>query len=178
MRSVGLWIYAVAARRVRRRGRGRIAELRRRIAALGATTLAIGLLVALPWYVYLQVEYGDPIFGGRPEITQGAPAPPSAVPVRTLASSTAAPPPVRAPLSFFTGTGLPESITHPYRGEENVAFVPILLADTWGDFFGFWSWGIPDAALDPPDRGRLEASNGRRPAHVRHRERPAGPARR
>jgi hypothetical protein len=126
------------------------------MAALGATTLAIGLLVALPWYVYLQVEYGDPIFGGRPEITQGAAAPLSAVPVRTLASSTEAPPPVRAPLSFFTGTGLPESITHPYRGEEDVAFVPILLADTWGDFFGFWSWGIPDAALDPPDRGRLK----------------------
>ena len=140
VRSVGLWIYAVAAVAFVVAVAVASPGLRRRTAALGATTLAIGLLVALPWYVYLQVEYGDPIFGGRPEITQGAPAPASAVPVRTLASSTEAPPPVRAPLSFFTGTGLPESITHPYRGED-VAFVPILLADTWGDFFGFWSWG-------------------------------------
>jgi hypothetical protein len=155
VRSVGLWIYAVAAVAFVVAVAVASPGFRRRTAALGATTLAIGLLVALPWYVYLQVEYGDPIFGGRPEITQGAPAPASPVPVRSLASTTEAPPPVRAPLSFFTGTGLPESITHPYRGEENVAFVPILLADSWGDFFGFWSWGIPDAALDPPDRGRL-----------------------
>ena len=156
VRSVGLWIYAVAAVAFVVAVAVASPGLRRRMAALGATTLAIGLLVALPWYVYLQVEYGDPIFGGRPEITQGAPAAPSsAAPVRTLASSTEAPPPVRAPLSFFTGTGLTESITHPYRGEEDVAFVPILIADTWGDFFGFWSWGIPDAALDPPDSGRL-----------------------
>jgi hypothetical protein len=155
VRSVGLWIYAVAAVSFVVAVAVASPGLRRRTAALGATTLAIGLLVALPWYVYLQVEYGDPLFGGRPEITQGAPAPFSAVPVRILASSTVSPPPARAPLSFFTGTGLPESITHPYRGGENVAFVPILLADTWGDYFGHWSWGIPDAAIDPPDRGRL-----------------------
>ena len=73
VRSVGLWIYAVAALALvvafasRRRAR-------RRIAALGAVALALGLLVPLPWYVYLQVEYGDPLFGGRPEISQGAPA--------------------------------------------------------------------------------------------------------
>ena len=35
------------------------------------------------------------------------------------------------------------------------AFVPILIADTWGDYFGEWGWGIPDATLDPPDRRRL-----------------------
>jgi hypothetical protein len=88
------------------------------------------------------------------------PAP--AAPLRTLASSAQAPaqappPPVRAPLSFFTATGLPESITHPYRGGEKAAFAPILVADTWGDFFGEWSWGIPDATVDPPNRARLEA---------------------
>jgi hypothetical protein len=157
VRSVGLWIYAVAAIAFVVAVVVASPGLRRRTAALGATALAIGLLVALPWYVYLQVEYGDPIFGGRPEITQGARAPTG--PVRTLASSTEAPAPapIRAPLSFFTATGLPDSITHPYRGGENAAFAPILLADTWGDFFGEWSWGIPDAALDPPDQARLMA---------------------
>jgi hypothetical protein len=159
VRSVGLWIYAVAAAAFVVAVVVASPGLRRRTAALGGMALAIGLLVALPWYVYLQVEYGDPIFGGRPEITEGSPAPAPPAPVRTLASSTEAlsPPPVRASLAFFTATGLPESITHPYRGGEEVAFAPILLADTWGDFFGEWSWGIPDASVDPPDRGRLEA---------------------
>jgi hypothetical protein len=153
VRSVGLWIYAVAAVAFAVAVVCASPGLRRRTAALGATALAVGLLVALPWYVYLQIEYGDPIFGGRPEITQGAPPPP----VRTLASSAEAPVPVRAPLSFFTSTGLTDSLTHPYRGGGGAAFVPILLADTWGDYFGAWSWGIPDAASDPPDRGRLTA---------------------
>jgi hypothetical protein len=154
VRSVGLWIYAVAAVGFVVAVVVASPGLRRRTAALGAAALAIGLLLALPWYVYLQVEYGDPIFGGRPEITQGAPAPPNAA-VRTLASTESGPQAVRAPFSFFTATGLTESITHPYRGGGGAAFVPILFADTWGDYFGQWSWGIPDAATDPPDRGRL-----------------------
>ena len=155
VRSVGLWIYAVAAvassrSRSHRRAYGaaspRSARRRSRSAcswrSRGTSTSRSSTATR---------SSAD---GPR---SPRALRPPSAVPVRTLASSTEAPPPVRAPLSFFTGTGLPESITHPYRGEEDVAFVPILLADTWGDFFGFWSWGIPDAALDPPDRGRLRS---------------------
>jgi hypothetical protein len=156
VRSVGLWIYVaafitfVAALILRRTDR-------KRIAAVAATALALGLVVPLPWYVYLQVEYGDPIFGGRPEITQGI-----APPVRTLAASgTEAappePPPLRAPLSFFTATRLPESITRPYRGALAPAFVPVVFADAWGDYFGQWRWGIPDASSDPPDEQRLEA---------------------
>jgi hypothetical protein len=174
VRSVGLWIYVAAlatfvvALALRRADR-------RRIALVGATALSLGLLVPLPWYVYLQVEYGDPIFGGRPEITHAVGLPTQkrgeakATPhrtahaagqsVMTLAADreeSAPPPPLRASLSFFTATGLPASIRTPYRGLLEPAFVPVLLADAWGDYFGHWRWGIPDAAHDPPDAQRLE----------------------
>ena len=73
VRSVGLWIYVAAlitfvAAIILRRADWK------RIAGVAATALALGFLVPLPWYVYLQVEYGDPIFGGRPEVTVGASA--------------------------------------------------------------------------------------------------------
>ena len=153
VRSVGLWIYAVAALAlvvaivVAHRDR------RRRVAATACVALVLGALLPLPWYVYLQVEYGDPLFGGRPEIRQGAP--PAARSFRTLATASAEPRASRASLTFFTATGLPESITHPYRGVREPAFLPVVLADTWGDYYGQWRWGIPDATLDPPNRRRL-----------------------
>jgi len=158
VRSVGLWIYAVAALAIAVAVAVGTRGTRRRTAAVGATALVIGALVPLPWYVYLQVEYGDPVFGGRPEITEGAPqlsrTPREGIPIR-LPTATAEPRAARAPVSFFTATGLPESITHPYRGRDEEPFAAILLADTWGDYFGEWSWGMPTAALDPPDRQRL-----------------------
>ena len=153
VRSVGLWIYAVTALTlvvgivVARR------DQRRRVAATACVALVLGALLPLPWYVYLHVEYGDPLFGGRPEIRQGAP--PAAPSLRTLAAVSAEPRASRASLTFFTATGLPESITHPYRGVREPAFMPVVFADTWGDYFGQWRWGIPDATLDPPDRQRL-----------------------
>ena len=154
VRSVGLWVYLAAlltfvVALILRRADWR------RIAVVAATALALGLVVPLPWYVYLQVEYGDPIFGGRPEITHAV-GTPTLTFAAGRADAVAAPPPVRAPLSFFTATGLPELITHPWRGSLEPAFVPVVLADAWGDYFGQWRWGIPDAASDPPDRRRLE----------------------
>lgn len=160
VRSVGLWVYAVAALAIAVAVVVGTRGTRRRMAAVGATALVIGALVPLPWYVYLQVEYGDPVFGGRPEIVQGAPEPGgttrAGTPIRLpTATAPAEPRAARAPLSFFTATGLPEAITHPYRGRGEEPFAAILLADTWGDYFGEWSWGMPTAALDPPDRQRL-----------------------
>ena len=70
---------------------------------------------------------------------------------------------------------MPELITHPWRGSLEPAFVPVVLADTWGDYFGQWRWGIPDAASDPPDRRRLEAQAVVGLLLVRHAERPDSP---
>ena len=152
VRSVGIWIYAVTALAlfvafvVARRDR-------RRIAATASVALVLGALIPLPWYIYLQAEYGDPLFGGRPEVRRAAPRPtPSLRILATVGTEVAA---SRASLTFFTATGLSESITHPYRGVHEPALIPILMADTWGDYFGEWDWGIPDATVDPPDRRRL-----------------------
>ena len=178
VRSVGLWIYVAAAVTFLVALILKRAD-RRRVALVAAVALAIGIVVPLPWYVYLQVEYGDPLFGGRPEVTVGASAsepfprsagggptlhggqsPSGTDPLTLAATATDAPPPepppLRAPLSFFTATGLPESITRPYRGALEPAFVPVVFADAWGDYFGQWRWGIPDAASDPPDGRRLQ----------------------
>ena len=152
VRSVGLWIYVatagafVLAFAVR-------AVARRRVALVAGIVLALGLLVPLPWYAYLQVEYGDPVFGGRPEIREGID--PTEIVLATAGPVPAPPPALRAPLSYFTATGLPESVSEPYRGALAPAFVPVLLADTWGDYLGQWRWGIPDAATDPPTVNRL-----------------------
>ena len=153
VRSVGLWIYVVSALALIVAIVVARPDRRRRVVATTCTALVLGALVPLPWYVYLGVEYGDPLFGGRPEIRQGAaPARPTA---RTLAAVSAQPRASRGSLTFFTATGLPDSITHPYRGVREPAFLPVVFADTWGDYFGEWRWGIPDETLDPPDRRRL-----------------------
>ena len=91
VRSVGLWVYLAAlltfvVALILRRADWR------RIAVVAATALALGLVVPLPWYVYLQVEYGDPIFGGRPEITQAVGAP--ALTFAAGRPTSSAPPPV------------------------------------------------------------------------------------
>lgn len=157
VRSVGLWIYLAAAGTFAVAFALRVVA-RRRVALIAGIALALGLLVPLPWYAYLQIEYGDPVFGGRPEIREGA------AEVTLAASGTvpAPPPALRAPLSYFTTTGLPESVSAPYRGALAPAFVPVVLADTWGDYLGQWRWGIPDAATDPPavDRLRVQAVAG------------------
>lgn len=154
VRSVGLWTFVAVALTFAAAFALRLGD-RRRIAAVAGTALALGILVPLPWYAYLQIEYGDPIFGGRPEIRQGVGELTFAADVG--APPPAPPPPLRAPLSFFTTTGLPETVTEPYRGGLRPAFVPVVLVDSWGDYFGQWRWGIPDAVLDPPDRRRLRA---------------------
>ncbi len=159
VRSVGLWIYVAAAGAFAVAFAVR-AVARRRVALVAGIALALGLLVPFPWYAYLQVEYGDPVFGGRPEIREGAG--PAQVTLAAAGPAPIPPPVLRAPLSYFTATGLPESVSEPYRGALAPAFVPVVLADTWGDYLGQWRWGIPDATTDPPtvDRLRVQAVVG------------------
>jgi hypothetical protein len=111
--------------------------------------LALGVLVPLPWYVYLQHTYGYAIFG-RPATgdvpTQPAPAAPASSPAPAAPAPSAAPPPP-APHSFYLGTGLPDVITHPNRDDLPRDFFPIVYADTWGDVFGSWAWGPTRKAL-------------------------------
>ena len=77
----------------------------------------------------------------------------------------AAPPPFRlvaaAPgfasqrLWFYVDPGLPEVVTGPHRGKLAPAFWPVLYTDTWGDFFGNWTWGATQQPMTESIENRL-----------------------
>ena len=119
VRSVSIWVVGVVlvtlvAAAVAQR------EHRRRIgSALALCALAI-VLLPLPWYLHNQSAGGNAVFGRG----------------MSLVSFDS-----RWPAEFYVDPGLPDVITHPQRAELGVGLVPILYAETWGDFFGIWSWG-------------------------------------
>jgi hypothetical protein len=137
VRSVGIWSYGVAAI-VLLSAVVLDRERRRRAVAALAVVVALGVLVPLPWYAYLQHTYGYAVFG-RPA-TGDVPTQPEPVPPPPTGPAVPAPPPP-APIWFYVGTGLPEVITHPNRDQLPRDFFPIAYADTWGDVFGSWAWG-------------------------------------
>jgi 4-amino-4-deoxy-L-arabinose transferase-like glycosyltransferase len=157
VRSVGIWSYGVGAI-VLLAAAVLDRERRRRAAAALAVVLALGVLVPLPWYAYLQHTYGYAVFG-RPATgdvpTQPEPVP-LPVPQQPPAAAPAPPPP--APIWFYVGTGLPDVITHPNRDQLPRDFFPIAYADTWGDVFGSWAWGATRDAL-PDAEPRLVAQS-------------------
>ena len=119
VRSVSIWVVGVVlvtlvAAAVAQR------EHRRRIGtALAACALAM-VLLPLPWYLHNQSTGGNAVFGrGMSVLSLDSPW----------------------PAEFYVDPGLPDVITHPQRAELGVGLVPILYAETWGDFFGIWSWG-------------------------------------
>ena len=59
------------------------------------------------------------------------------------------------PAAFYVSPGLPDVITHPQRAELEPRFFPLLYADTWGDYFGIWSWGPPRPELTSDVNRRL-----------------------
>ena len=70
-------------------------------------------------------------------------------------SSSALPLSQRWPGAFYVSPGLPEVITKPHRGALPPRFLPILYADTWGDYFGIWSWSPPRPELTSSVNRRL-----------------------
>ena len=109
-------------------------EHRRRIGtALAASAVAM-VLLPLPWYLHNQSTGGDAIFG-------------RGISLVSLESPW--------PAEFYFDPDLPDVITHPQRAELEVGLLPILYAETWGDFFGIWSWGTARAELTPTVNRRL-----------------------
>jgi hypothetical protein len=130
VRSVALWTVGVVVVAL---AVGLIRRLRgRRLAVTLAALLVAVVVIPLPWYVYLQRNYSNPIFG-----REGA----------SLLHS--------HPIGFYVDPGLPELLTHPQRQDLPRRFLPILYADAWGDHFGFWSWGIPPGDVTPSANRRL-----------------------
>jgi hypothetical protein len=88
-----------------------------------ATSLAIALaacaVIALPWYVYRAVHYGNAVFD-RPHSTK--------------------PLWERRPASFYFNPGLPDLFTRPYRPHMVNLALPETYADMWGDWYGVFAW--------------------------------------
>jgi 4-amino-4-deoxy-L-arabinose transferase-like glycosyltransferase len=98
---------------------------RRALAASLAVALAACVAIALPWYVYRAVHYGNPVFD-RPH---------SAKPLWE-----------RRPAAFYVDPGLPDLFTQPYRPHMvNLAW-PQTYADMWGDWYGVFEWSKADHA--------------------------------
>jgi hypothetical protein len=162
VRSVGIWALVVVGIVLSIAALVRRDERRQALKTLGIV-VGVGIVVALPWYAYLQVEYSSPILG-RKTPAAGAPLP-HLVPGRSAAPAPSfrlfladsAPPHRR--LWFYVDPGLPAVVKAPYRGRLAPAFWPILYSETWGDYFGFWKWGSVEEPRTPSVERRLSAQS-------------------
>ena len=89
--------------------------------------LAVAALVPAPWYIHQAVKYSNPVFA------QPAPEKPIWR---------------RRPLRFYLATGVSDVVRRPYRPAFREDFIPLVYAETWGDYFGTWAW---KAASGPPN---------------------------
>jgi hypothetical protein len=136
VRSVGLWTVGVVLFTLVVTAVAQPGQRFRILKGLGAGAAA-ALLLALPWYVHQQQTTGSPVFGRHH------------------------PNPLwdRWPGAFYVSPGLPDVIINPHRGDLPPRFLPILYADTWGDYFGVWSWNPPRPELTPKVNRRLAAQS-------------------
>ncbi len=133
VRSVSIWVVGVVLVTLVAAALAQPEHRRRIGTALAVSALAI-VLLPLPWYLYNQSTGGNAIFGrGMSLVSLDSPW----------------------PAEFYVDPDLPDVITHPQRAELDVGLVPILYAETWGDFFGIWSWGPPRPELTPRVNRRL-----------------------
>ena len=133
VRSVSLWVVGVVAIALVVAALAQPEQRRRIGAALAVSALAI-VLLPLPWYIHLQSTAGNAVFGrGMSLISFDS----------------------QWPAAFYFDPGLPDVIAHPHRAELEVGLIPILYAETWGDYFGIWSWGPPRPELTPHVDRRL-----------------------
>ena len=90
--------------------------------ALVALVVSLGLaaVVPSPWYAHQATRYSNPVFD-RPQENRFVLA--------------------RRPLEFYVDARYPAIVFHPWQGQFNDRFIPVLYAETWGDYFGIWAWG-------------------------------------
>lgn len=157
VRSVGVWTLGVVCIALLVAAIARAAERRAALRALVIVGV-VGVLVALPWYVYLQTRYSNPIFG-RTSAPSSLFVAPGLVPGRSAAPApfrlvAAAPLPSQR-LWFYFDPGLPEVITAPQRAKLAPGFWPILYTDMWGDYYGVWKWGSIQKPITEQVENRL-----------------------
>lgn len=110
-------------------------DSRKRIRNALILVAAAIVLVPLPWYIHLKLTTSSAIFG-RPSVTSSVLSSPW-------------------PTAFYVSPGLPQVITDPHRPSLPPRLFATLYADTWGDYFGNWSWGPPRPELTPEVNRRL-----------------------
>jgi hypothetical protein len=130
VRQFSLWTLAVVVIAFAVAFWTRAAE-RRAAAASLAVALAACAVIALPWYAYRSIHYGNPVFD-RPQ---------SSKPLWD-----------RRPAAFYLGTGLPDLFTRPYRPNMANRAWPETYADIWGDWYGVFAWS--KAAHPKPSTAR------------------------
>lgn len=85
-----------------------------------AVAVAAAALVPAPWYAHQVTRYSNPVFD-RPQEDAFVLA--------------------RRPLEFYLDARFPDIVFRPWQGHFNDRFIPVLYAETWGDYFGIWAWG-------------------------------------
>jgi hypothetical protein len=121
VRSVAIWAAVLVVLALVVAGLAQ-AEHRRRIWGALGVAAAAAVLIPLPWYLHNQ-EAGSNAILGR------------GLPVASFVNAW--------PAEFYVSSGLPDVVGEPQRGSLPPRFFPLLYADTWGDYFGIWSWGPP-----------------------------------
>ena len=95
-------------------------DARRRVLGAGAIVVAIAALIPAPWYGFQATQHANPVFN-RPQ------------PDTFLLA--------RRPLAFYVDAAVPDVVARPWSGRFDDRFWAVLYAETWGDYFGIWSWG-------------------------------------
>ena len=119
VRAWSIWMLAVAVLVL---GPVAVIERASRREALVALSLVatLAIVIAAPWYAYQATRYSNPVFNRtQPETFVLA----------------------RRPLSFYVDARAPEVVSRPWSGSFDDRFWAVLYAETWGDYFGIWSWG-------------------------------------
>jgi 4-amino-4-deoxy-L-arabinose transferase-like glycosyltransferase len=94
--------------------------LRRQVLTALAVVVLLAVLVPAPWYVHQATRYSNPVFNrSQPDTFLLA----------------------RRPVSFYVDAQVPEVVRSPWSGRFDDRFWPVLYSETWGDYFGIWSWG-------------------------------------
>jgi hypothetical protein len=130
VRQFSLWTLAVAVLAFLAALYARSGE-RRAIAASLAVVVAACAVVALPWYVYRAVHYGNAVFD-RPH---------SSKPLWE-----------RRPAAFYVDLSLPQLFSEPYRPHFANRAVPETYADLWGDWYGVFEWSRASQPRPSPAR--------------------------
>jgi 4-amino-4-deoxy-L-arabinose transferase-like glycosyltransferase len=105
-------------------------DQRRDAARMGIATVATAIGLAMPWFVYQQVEHG-----GAFDMSREAPAGPLLE---------------RRPAAFYTDLALRDVFHEPYAPHFLNRLVPVVYADWWGDYWRYY--GVPATMINDPPR--------------------------